>query len=81
MSNLPVAGKDGTLVNRLKHTNHHIIAKTGNVKGISGLAGYIDPGTQQAKSFVILLSGNKNTQRTLKVIESELLKLISELEA
>jgi len=79
MSSLPIAGEDGTLYRRFKQNTQTIIAKTGTLKGISTLAGYIQPDDPHPIAFVISLHGDKDTFKQLKQIEAELIDMISQL--
>ncbi|MGP1435997.1 MAG: D-alanyl-D-alanine carboxypeptidase/D-alanyl-D-alanine endopeptidase [Phocaeicola sp.] len=53
---LPIAGVDGTLKNRMKKTKaqNNVHAKTGTVKGVSSLAGYVRAGNGHMLAFVII---------------------------
>ena len=57
---LAVAGRTGTLVQRLAGTplDGKLRAKTGSLDGVSGLAGYLDG--RRALSFALLANGNLN---------------------
>lgn len=53
---LPIAGVDGTLQNRMKHTKArgNVRAKTGSVTGVSSLAGYVKASNGHQLAFVII---------------------------
>ncbi len=62
---LPVSGEDGTLSDRMKTgaTQYNVHAKTGTVKGVSSLAGYVDASNGHILAFSIIINGvlkNKN---------------------
>ncbi len=63
MPSLPIAGKDGTLKDRMKGTSayNNIFAKTGSVSGVSSLSGYANGGNGHVISFCIM---NQGVQRT-----------------
>jgi len=56
---LPIAGVDGTLANRMQEgkTNRNVHAKTGTVRGVSGLAGYVTASNGHLLAFSILSNG------------------------
>ncbi|CAH2714760.1 hypothetical protein BACCIP111895_01936 [Neobacillus rhizosphaerae] len=59
ISFLPIAGKDGTLKNRMKGTaaEGNVKAKTGSMSGVNSLAGYVTAKNGQTIAFSILLNG------------------------
>ncbi|MED4205458.1 D-alanyl-D-alanine carboxypeptidase/D-alanyl-D-alanine-endopeptidase [Neobacillus mesonae] len=59
ISFLPIAGKDGTLKNRMKGTaaEGNVKAKTGSMSGVNSLAGYVTAKNGHAFAFSILLNG------------------------
>lgn len=62
---LPIAGVDGTLRNRMKGTAaaNNVHAKTGSVKGVSSLAGYVKASNGHQLAFVII---NQNIMQLKK---------------
>lgn len=62
---LPIAGVDGTLRNRMKGTAaaNNVHAKTGSVKGVSSLAGYVKARNGHELAFVII---NQNIMQLSK---------------
>ena len=56
---LPVAGRDGTLENRLRlnHIQGNIRAKTGTMSGVVSLSGYLTTPDQQILAFSIMVNG------------------------
>ncbi|WP_066399296.1 D-alanyl-D-alanine carboxypeptidase/D-alanyl-D-alanine endopeptidase [Neobacillus mesonae] len=59
ISFLPIAGKDGTLKNRMKGTaaEGNVKAKTGSMSGVNSLAGYVTAKNGKTFAFSILLNG------------------------
>ena len=65
---LPIAGVDGTLEWRFKHHPHRgIHAKTGNMTGVSNLAGFIRSRRYGNLAFVIMINGfvGKHTHKAM----------------
>ena len=58
METLPIAGKDGTLVGRMRLINHgeEVRAKTGSMSGVSTLAGYIYTRRHGVLIFAIMIN-------------------------
>ena len=56
---LPIAGVDGTLAHRMKSGNayRNVHAKTGTVKGVSSLSGYVTASNGHQLAFSILTNG------------------------
>ncbi len=59
LPSLPIAGRDGTLKTRMKHTfaEENVKAKTGTVTGISALAGYCTAANGHQLCFSIINQG------------------------
>ena len=80
-STFPLAGEDGTL--KHKFTKHplrgRLYAKTGSLRGVSGLAGFFKTKNQQKIFFVFLFNGpDKYTQKAVELWE-EFLDLLQAL--
>lgn len=61
---LPIAGVDGTLSNRMKSGNayRNVHAKTGTVRGVSCLCGYVTASNGHQLAFSILVNGTLSSQ-------------------
>lgn len=57
INSLPVAGKNGTLENRMKYgpTYNNVKAKTGTISGVSALSGYLTTRQNHLLAFSILI--------------------------
>lgn len=56
---LPIAGRDGTLKNRMKHgsASKNVRAKTGTLTGVASLAGYLTASNGHRMAFCIINQG------------------------
>jgi serine-type D-Ala-D-Ala carboxypeptidase/endopeptidase (penicillin-binding protein 4) len=65
MSGLPVAGRDGTLANRMRGTaaEDNLRAKTGTMSNIRSLAGYVRTLDGEALAFVLIADAFEGTGR------------------
>ncbi len=62
-ASLAQAGADGTMRNRFKeaHFRGRLIGKTGTIRGVSTLAGYVLVGDKPALAFAVLVNGGNGT--------------------
>ncbi|MFN3787991.1 MAG: D-alanyl-D-alanine carboxypeptidase/D-alanyl-D-alanine-endopeptidase, partial [Sulfurihydrogenibium azorense] len=67
---LAVAGTDGTLKHRFKDVKGKIYAKTGYIKGVKNLSGYILSDNGEVYVFSILVNNLKFTEIANKIQES-----------
>ncbi len=60
INSLSIAGVDGTLRNRMKNqfTFNNVYAKTGTLRNVSGLAGYLNSLDGEKLAFVFIFNGN-----------------------
>ena len=58
LSSLPIGGVDGTLKDRFASESSWIRAKTGQLCGVIGLAGYVESKKGHVKSFVFIYNGS-----------------------
>jgi D-alanyl-D-alanine carboxypeptidase/D-alanyl-D-alanine-endopeptidase (penicillin-binding protein 4) len=75
-SALPTGGMDGTLAGRLPNTQNRIRAKTGNMKGVSALAGYIKTHHQGQLAFAIFLNGGIQKNPLYWLLEDRILNYL-----
>jgi D-alanyl-D-alanine carboxypeptidase/D-alanyl-D-alanine-endopeptidase (penicillin-binding protein 4) len=61
---LPIAGKDGTLKNRMKQTpaENNVHAKTGSMSGVHTLSGYVTAKNGDKLAFSIFLNGVRTSK-------------------
>ena len=78
LASLPVAGISGTLKNRLRHTNAEgtVIAKTGTLRGVKALSGYMNHPEYGVVIFSIITnqSNNKSNYFVVKAIDEIILQ-------
>lgn len=75
---LPVAGKDGTLKNRMKGScaEGNVRGKTGNMKGVSALAGYATSADGEPLAFSILIQNYPATGKQAREVQDRIAKLL-----
>jgi serine-type D-Ala-D-Ala carboxypeptidase/endopeptidase (penicillin-binding protein 4) len=81
-STLPVAGEDGTLMDRMKNTPAagHVFAKTGTIEHVNALSGYAT--TERGAHLIFSILGNNNdmhAQAADAVIDSIVVAMVQEL--
>lgn len=78
---LPCATQDGTLKNRLKKpvTKERVYAKTGNLKGVSALAGYLYTKNNQELIFAINTCNFTGPAKKYKALEDTLCAYFADL--
>ncbi len=79
ISSFAQPGKKGTLQYRLRETHLPIYAKTGSLKGVTAIAGFIDPYGESPKTFTLLINGHKNLDKDYEKIENALFSLLEQL--
>jgi D-alanyl-D-alanine carboxypeptidase/D-alanyl-D-alanine-endopeptidase (penicillin-binding protein 4) len=65
---LPVAGRDGTLRNRMKKgpAFEHIFAKTGTIEFVSSLSGFAITKNGERLAFSIMVNNSNSTAREVR---------------
>ncbi|MEC8063355.1 MAG: D-alanyl-D-alanine carboxypeptidase/D-alanyl-D-alanine-endopeptidase [Pseudomonadota bacterium] len=71
-------GEKGTLNKRLHQTHKAIYAKTGYLKGVISLAGFIDPYGPDPRTFVLLINGSKVIDKDYEKIEDDLFQVLEQ---
>lgn len=68
LSSLPIAGRDGTLRNRMKGTSAfgRLRAKTGTIDGVSTLVGMVQSRGGELLAFSVLMNDNSKTPGAMK---------------
>jgi len=69
---LPFAGIDGHLAYRMPQLHGRVKAKTGTMKSITSLAGYVDTASQQVFSFAIIINDFVEHPRKYQKLEDEI---------
>jgi D-alanyl-D-alanine carboxypeptidase/D-alanyl-D-alanine-endopeptidase (penicillin-binding protein 4) len=74
MTGLPVAGRDGSLENRLRNTpaESNIRAKTGTMTNIRSLAGYVRSRDREPLAFVIMVNNFEGTGQQAQAAVDEI---------
>jgi len=74
LNSLPVAGKDGTMTNRLHDLSDKLMAKTGNITSVASLAGYLNL-KDETLVFVVLSNNVYDSTKANELID----KLVREI--
>lgn len=76
---LPRSGIDGTLRFRMGgSTLDKVHAKTGTLKTVSGLAGYVHSASNQTYTFAILVNGLTNNQASFHMLEDRICQFLAQ---
>ena len=78
---LSVAGVDGSLRRRLKDMPGRVFAKTGTMRGVRTLAGYITSDTGPAIAFAVLFNGYKGPSTPYREIQDRICRALAEAAA
>ena len=76
---LPFAGIDGHLAYRMPQLHGRVKAKTGTMKSITSLAGYIDTNSQQVLSFAIIINDFIEHPRKYQRLEDEICNYLAKM--
>jgi PBP4 family serine-type D-alanyl-D-alanine carboxypeptidase len=77
---LPIAGVDGSLENRLTDEPYRsrVRGKTGWIREVSALSGYVQALTGEVFAFSILFNGYRGRNATMKSIQDRICRIIVE---
>jgi D-alanyl-D-alanine carboxypeptidase/D-alanyl-D-alanine-endopeptidase (penicillin-binding protein 4) len=75
-SSLSVAGVDGSLRKRLTDIPGRVYAKTGTMRGVRSLAGYVDDGTGPRYAFAVVFNGYKGPSTPYKEIQDRYCRIL-----
>lgn len=78
IASLPIAGVDGTLKHRMlwDKKKQNIKAKTGSMRSVSALSGYVHSKHHGVLSFVIIINGFKKRIRYYRKLEDRICKVL-----
>lgn len=77
ISGLPIAGRDGTLKNRLHNVATKVRAKTGTMSGVVALAGYAISKDKEPIAFVIIVNGQNGMGWKYREIEDKIVTALT----
>lgn len=75
---LATAGVDGSLKKRLKNSDSRVHAKTGTMKGIRSLAGYVDGESGPRYAFAVMFNGYKGAAAPYKEIQDRFCRILAD---
>ncbi len=75
---LATAGVDGSLKKRLKNSDSRIHAKTGTMKGVRSLAGYVDGESGPRYAFAVMFNGYKGPAAPYKEIQDRFCRILAD---
>ena len=78
VSSLPVSGEDGTLESRMQgpQIKGKVRAKTGQIDGVVGLAGYLQAKNGDVKVFAIIYNGPKRNYDVIQFVNEVMSSLV-----
>lgn len=78
MASLPLAGVDGTLERRMNGngTMRHVRAKTGRIKKVAALSGYLNTKDKETWAFSMLMNDFDTTIEQVQAIQDKLCRLM-----
>ena len=78
VSSLPISGEDGTLESRMQEpqVKGKVRAKTGQIDGVIGLAGYLKASNGAVKVFAIMYNGPKSNYDVIQFVDEMMLSLV-----
>jgi serine-type D-Ala-D-Ala carboxypeptidase/endopeptidase (penicillin-binding protein 4) len=77
-ASLATAGVDGSLRKRLKNSDARVHAKTGTMKGIRALAGYVDGESGSRYAFAVMFNGYKGSSAPYKEIQDRFCRVLAD---
>jgi D-alanyl-D-alanine carboxypeptidase/D-alanyl-D-alanine-endopeptidase (penicillin-binding protein 4) len=80
VASLPIAGRDGTLANRMKGTpaEGNARAKTGSMTAVRGTSGYVTTADGEPLVFSILVNGYESSGSTITAAEDAIIVRLAE---
>jgi len=76
LASLSVLGQDGTTRSRLQDYSGRARLKTGSIKGVRSIAGYLDPQSSQALAFVLIFNDSKRADADLRAVEDKVIQAV-----
>ncbi len=73
---LSIAGVDGSLRKRMKGSPGLVYAKTGTMRGVRTLAGYVDNETGPRYAFAVLFNGYKGPSTPYRAIQDRICRIL-----
>ena len=77
-----IVGVDGTVDKRLRGTiaQGRVRAKTGSLKGVAALSGYINTLSNETLAFSFLMNDPKNRNKLMKNLQDKMLLMLCQVE-
>jgi D-alanyl-D-alanine carboxypeptidase/D-alanyl-D-alanine-endopeptidase (penicillin-binding protein 4) len=81
-NSFPIAGFDGTLENRMERGKAYknVRAKTGTLRGVSNLSGYLKSANGHDIAFSIFIQNFKGSSRIARWYQDRICEFLSDLE-
>jgi D-alanyl-D-alanine carboxypeptidase/D-alanyl-D-alanine-endopeptidase (penicillin-binding protein 4) len=76
LSSLSVLGQDGTTRSRLGEYSGRARLKTGSIKGVRSIAGFLDPQSSRAMAFSLIFNDAKFSDADLRAVEDKIIQII-----